>query len=157
MTIELRSLQRTELGALAKIHAVCFPTDGWTVRDFMELLAIRGATGHVAVGENDAIAGFILDIVGIDDAEILTLGTVPEARRRGIGRLLIDNLARRAKQKSVSRVLLEVASDNFAAIALYESYGFKLLGERPGYYRRPGGKIDAYIFALSLARTLDGA
>jgi ribosomal-protein-alanine N-acetyltransferase len=70
---------------------------------------------------------------------------------------MIDDLSRRARQKGAGRVLLEVAADNPAAIRLYETMGFALLGERPGYYRRPAGKTDAYIFALPLPRSLDGA
>ncbi|MGH6980732.1 MAG: GNAT family N-acetyltransferase [Stellaceae bacterium] len=153
MTEELRLLMRSELGALTRVHAECFPVDPWSVRDFMELLAIRGASGHLAVSPETGIAAFILDLIGPDDAEILTIGVAPASRRRGLGRALIDDLAKRARHKGARRVLLEVAADNHGAIALYNSIGFVLLGERPGYYRLPSGKADALIFGLSLSRT----
>jgi [ribosomal protein S18]-alanine N-acetyltransferase len=157
MSVEFRHLARTDLGALAKVHATCFPTEAWSVRDFMELLAIRGAGGRLAIAGDGGIAGFVVDLVGEIDAEILTLGVAPQARRQGIARALIDDLCRRARQKGARRVLLEVASDNEAAIGLYESCGFKLLGERPDYYRRPGGKMDGYILGLTLASAEDRA
>jgi len=117
----------------------------------MELLAIPGASGHVLAPEQNAgIQAFIVDVVLADDAEILTIGVVPEARRAGLARALIDDLARRARRKHARRIVLEVASDNFAAIRLYESKGFTLLGERPAYYRRARGKVDAYILGLPL-------
>jgi len=146
-----RLLSPTELGALGLVHARCFPDEAWTPRDFMDLLKIRGASGHVLAPEEDfGIQAFIVDVVVADDAEILTIGVVPESRRAGLARALIDDLARRARRKHASRIVLEVASDNFAAIRLYESSGFTLLGERPAYYRRPGGKVDAYILGLPL-------
>jgi ribosomal-protein-alanine N-acetyltransferase len=157
MSEELRVLVRSELGALTKVHAECFPVDPWSVRDFLELLAIRGASGHLAASPEANIAAFIVDLIGPDDAEILTLGVARAARRRGLARALIADLAKRARLKGARRLLLEVAADNQPAIALYSSIGFILLGERPGYYRLPSGKADALIFGLSLAKPTDNA
>lgn len=155
MTIDLRVLGRTDLGALSKVHADCFPIDPWSVRDFMELLAIRGASGHLAVSAEDGINAFILDLIGPEDAEILTIGVVPRARRRGLARRLIADLARRARQRGATRILLEVAADNDPAITLYTSAGFMLLGERPRYYHRPTGNTDAFVFGLPLVSRPD--
>ncbi|HEX4114080.1 MAG TPA: ribosomal protein S18-alanine N-acetyltransferase [Stellaceae bacterium] len=154
---EFRLLARSDLGALAKLHGHCFSVDPWTVRDFLELLAIRGASGHLAIGAEREIAGFILDLIGPEDAEILTIGVAPGARRHGIARALIANLAKRARQRGARRLLLEVAADNEAAIALYRSIGFILLGERPGYYRLPSGRADALIFGLLLSYDVEPA
>ncbi|HEY7989994.1 MAG TPA: GNAT family N-acetyltransferase [Stellaceae bacterium] len=155
MSEELRLLVRSELGAVSKVHAECFPVDPWSVRDFMELLAIRGASGHLVASSEAGITAFILDLIGPDDAEILTIGVAPAARRRGLARVLIADLMKRARHKGARRLLLEVAADNHGAIALYNSVGFVLLGERPGYYRLPSGKADALIFGVSLARTAE--
>jgi ribosomal-protein-alanine N-acetyltransferase len=54
-------------------------------------------------------------------------------------------------------LLLEVAADNDAAITLYKSSGFILLGERPGYYRLPTGRADALIFGHSLSYDVEPA
>jgi len=155
MSAELRLLVRSELGALAKLHAQCFPVDPWTVRDFMELLAIRGASGHLATAPEAGIEAFILDLIGPEDAEILTIGVAPGARRRGLARALIADLVKRARHRGARRVLLEVAAENQPAISLYSSAGFILLGERPGYYKSPSGRADALIFGLSLSRQAD--
>lgn len=153
MSEGLRLLVRSELGALSKVHAACFPVDPWAVRDFLELLAIRGASGHLASSAEIGIAAFILDLIGPEDAEILTLGVLPTARRGGLARALIADLVKRARHKGARRLLLEVAADNHGAIALYNSVGFVLLGERPGYYRLPSGKADALIFGRPLGQT----
>ena len=147
----LRSMTRVDFGALARLHAECFPDDAWQITDFMELLAIPGASGHIAGADSaHKIDGFILDLITQDEAEILTLGVAPAMRRRGIGRKLIDDLARRARKKGARRLVLEVATDNNAALRLYESSGFTPLGQRPGYYRRKNSNIDAFILGLSL-------
>jgi [ribosomal protein S18]-alanine N-acetyltransferase len=151
MTAQLRILARSELGALTKVHAECFPADPWNVRDFMELLTIAGASGRIAVSQTNGIEAFMLDLIGPEDAEILTIGVAPQARRRGLARTLIGDVARRARQKGARRVLLEVAADNEPAIALYVSSGFILLGERPRYYRRREGDVDAFVFGKYLS------
>jgi ribosomal-protein-alanine N-acetyltransferase len=46
-------------------------------------------------------------------------------------------------------VLLEVAEDNPAAIALYGNTGFAVVGRRPAYYRR---QIGPAVAALALRR-----
>src|SRR5262249_21469769 len=49
---------------------------------------------------------------------------VPEARRRGLGRLLVRRLAGWAAQAGATRAYLQVESGNAPAIALYERLGF---------------------------------
>lgn len=51
----------------------------------------------------------------------------PEYRRRGIARALLDTLP--------GIVCLEVRTDNDAAIALYDSWGLRVLKRIPGYYK----------------------
>jgi GNAT superfamily N-acetyltransferase len=49
--------------------------------------------------------------------------TAPHARRRGVGRALMNEVARRARAAGCSTMSLNVRTDNHAAIALYESFG----------------------------------
>jgi ribosomal-protein-alanine N-acetyltransferase len=56
-----------------------------------------------------------------------------------------------AAAQGATRLFLEVADDNAAALALYARAGFSEAGRRPGYYARPdGGRQDALILALNL-------
>ena len=52
----------------------------------------------------------------------------------------------------LSRVQLEVYTDNAAGIALYEKFGFEIEGTHRRYAFRDGGFVDAY----SMARLKDG-
>jgi ribosomal-protein-alanine N-acetyltransferase len=71
--------------------------------------------------------------------EIHTIGVDAAYQGQGIGRRLLDELLRFAGN---SVVYLEVRTDNAAAIALYESAGFAIVGLRRRYYRV--SRADAY-------------
>ena len=116
--------------ALALIHGQAFPAGGRWGADAIGLqLALPGAFGWI-----DAAGGMVLARVAADEAEILTLAVVPQARRQGLGgRLLRAAMADAALRGALSMVL-EVASANTAALALYARTGFAAVGRRPGYY-----------------------
>jgi [ribosomal protein S18]-alanine N-acetyltransferase len=71
--------------------------------------------------------------------EIHTIGVDPDYQGQGIGRRLLDALLEFA---AGGVVYLEVRTDNAAAIALYQSVGFRQIGLRRRYYRVSGA--DAY-------------
>ncbi|MEM1342501.1 MAG: GNAT family N-acetyltransferase, partial [Pseudomonadota bacterium] len=86
------------------------------------------------------------------EAEILTLAVQPEARRQGLGRLLVQELI--AQATGAERVFLEVAESNQAARALYAACGFEEIGRRPGYYAySDGGAEDALVMQLVRQKT----
>jgi ribosomal-protein-alanine N-acetyltransferase len=79
-------------------------------------------------------------VVGLE-ADILTVGVLPVARRLGIGTRLVHALLDEARLRGVTAAFLEVRVDNVAARALYEREGFRPVGMRRGYY--DGGRVDA--------------
>jgi ribosomal-protein-alanine N-acetyltransferase len=58
-----------------------------------------------------------------------------DRQRSGIARLLLDDLLGQAHNEGVTHTLLEVAVDNAPAQALYDRYGFEVVGVRRGYYQ----------------------
>ena len=151
MTRRLRAIDLIDIGALARLHAECFPDDRWDAAALAELLAMRGASGHLVEETADRQPlGMILDLILAEHAEILTLGVAPVARRSGIARAMLDDLFRRARLAGARSVGLEAAADNLAARRLYEACGFSQTGQRPGYYRRLDATVDALIFRRTL-------
>jgi [ribosomal protein S18]-alanine N-acetyltransferase len=69
-----------------------------------------------------------------DEAEILTFGVVPEARRRGHGGSLLREAIGAARAKGAGAMFLEVAAGNAPALALYAREGFAEVGRRRRYY-----------------------
>ena len=133
---------------LAAVHATAFAAP-WDASAFEALL------GQAAVVAIDRPDGFILLRTVADEAEILTLAVRPEARRQGVGRRLVDEGRQFAATQGVTRLFLEVAEDNAAALALYAGAGFVEAGRRRDYYARLDGvRADALILALNLAAAL---
>jgi len=74
--------------------------------------------------------------------EIHTIGVDPAAQRRGIARMMMDNICHIADLKDAP-VFLEVRVGNDPAIGLYERYGFTKQGIRKNYYQPSGA--DAHV------------
>jgi ribosomal-protein-alanine N-acetyltransferase len=147
---EVRPVGPFDLELLAALHAACF-ADAWSARSLAAMLAAPGTFGLLALAAEDEPAGFVLVRGAADEAEILSLGVLPAARRRGVGRRLLAAAIARLAAAGVRRLLLEVAESNEAARALYAGAGFSQVGRRPGYYRE-GPRLTA---ALIMARPLD--
>lgn len=121
---------------IADIHRSGFER-GWTVAE-IDSLARREDT-HISVarqvgGGGKPIVGFcICRSTGLE-AEILSISVEPNARRSGIGGLLMRESIRQLQRDRVSELFLEVDENNQAAILLYKRLGFLEVGARPGYY-----------------------
>jgi ribosomal-protein-alanine N-acetyltransferase len=138
----LELLHRKDIPALVELEEILFPGDSpWNWRMF----AAELEAGYFYVVHRDpdgVVDGYGgLAVVG-DESEVHTIGVRPAAQGAGIGRKLLRQLLSVAGDR---RVLLEVRTDNAAAIALYESEGFVMLGIRRRYYQPSGA--DAYTMA----------
>jgi RimJ/RimL family protein N-acetyltransferase len=71
-------------------------------------------------------------------------------RRRGIGRALLDQAVAWSRGVGVRKLELHVFPHNEAAIALYESFGFRREGYRKAHYRRGSGYVDAILMAYDV-------
>jgi ribosomal-protein-alanine N-acetyltransferase len=66
-----------------------------------------------------------------------------EQRRRGIAERLLSELFSVARAQGTQEAFLEVRRSNRGAQALYAKFGFRLIGERRGYY---ADQEDALVF-----------
>jgi ribosomal-protein-alanine N-acetyltransferase len=97
------------------------------------------------------VLGYALAWWIIDELQLLALATLPESRQRGVGRRLLAEVVAWAGAAGGQRVTLEVARNNGAARALYESAGFTCFHVRQGYYQQSGE--DALELELLLSAT----
>lgn len=150
---ELRRAGRFDAALLAALQAEAFGdsagTERWEARSLEALLAAPDCLGLIAASGGRPL-GFGLARLAADEAEILSLGVVPAARRLGLGRALLDALVARTRAQGAGTLFLEVAADNPGAIGLYAAAGFRRVGRRPGYYGRPDSAVDALILRLDL-------
>lgn len=137
--------------ALSGLHAPLFDQP-WDSATFSQLLSHPGATSFLArAGDPPEVVGFILGRLVADEAEILSLGVKKEWQRLGIGRRLVEALARAAKKADVHRLYLEVSVNNGPALLLYKRLGFEECGRRKGYYEHMGAPAED---AINLSRAL---
>ena len=121
--------------------------DTWSEAAVGSVLATPGAFGFIAL-DCDIPEAFILCRAAAGECEVLALGTVPERRRQGTARRLVELASAQAGDLGAPRMVLEVAEDNSAARDLYAGCGFSMVGRRARYYRRPSGRhADALILS----------
>ncbi|MBR4892042.1 MAG: ribosomal protein S18-alanine N-acetyltransferase [Alphaproteobacteria bacterium] len=115
------------LNTIANLHQLCFPHKPWTADDFADL---KKSGCEIIASQN----GFIVYRATLDEAEIITIGVHPEARKTGIASAMIGIVEGELKKAGVKTIFLEVAEDNTPARKLYESNGFVQIGVRTKYY-----------------------
>ena len=138
--------------AMAPTHAEAFEI-GWSAAELADCLTAPGGFGFIAAARLDApmVAGFVLARAIAGEAEILTIAVAKAHRGRGVARALMRAAADRAVACGAMTLFLEVATDNLAALALYEGLGFQAAGVRRAYYRRPGRPAgDAIVLRRDL-------
>jgi L-phenylalanine/L-methionine N-acetyltransferase len=73
-----------------------------------------------------------------------------DARRRGVGRALLEAAVEWARRGRVRKLELHVFPHNEPAIRLYESFGFVREGYRKQHYLRGGEYVDAILMAYEV-------
>jgi len=133
---------------LAALHGRCFPPgECWNAAAMESLLGMPGCIALVAHAPDEVPEGLAMLRVAADEAELLTLGVVPERRRAGVGRRLLDEVRHVGREAGAHRLFLEVSVANQAAASLYETAGFAETGRRRRYY--PDGS-DALVLVSAL-------
>ncbi|MFO0994356.1 MAG: tRNA (adenosine(37)-N6)-threonylcarbamoyltransferase complex dimerization subunit type 1 TsaB [Hyphomicrobiales bacterium] len=138
--VEIVLAKADDAARLSQLHAACFATV-WSTADIARLLAMPGAFCVIAQQKGEAV-GFLLLRVAGDEAEIISIGTRPESRRQGIGAKLIDAAVELLGTQKTTRLLIEVADSNDAALALYRKFGFATVGRRRDYYQHADGRRE---------------
>lgn len=90
--------------------------------------------------------GFAFGVCVSGECELYRIAVLPEHRSRGLAYSLIRRFLSACKGRGGETVVLEVASRNSHAIALYEKCGFTEITRRPCYYRGD----DAIVMWLKL-------
>lgn len=119
-------------------------SDPWSTQDFRDCVTF--ALFLVAEDARERVAGYVVALEAADEGEILNLAVAPAERRRGLGRTLVEAMLDALRTRDVRQVYLEVRESNASARALYASRGFKEVGRRKAYYRRP--VEDAIVLRL---------
>lgn len=155
--MNLRELTPADAPRCAELEKVLFPGETpWTeavfeqemAQPFNFYLGVEGALDPTAPeeGEDPVLLGYagigMMGPAADPEFEIHTIGVDPKAQRRGIARMMMDNICYIADLKSAP-IFLEVRVGNDSAIELYRRYGFSIEGIRRNYYQPSGA--DAHV------------
>jgi ribosomal protein S18 acetylase RimI-like enzyme len=129
---EIRLLTEDEYPAAA---AVLAPATGkGTSEAALEKIAAYGSESKFAVYggflERDLVAAYVLRRDGMAN-DVALIAVVPEQRKRGIGKILLQDALRRSGKRPLA------AETDEDALGFYKACGFKLVGRRP----HPSGVI----------------
>jgi [ribosomal protein S18]-alanine N-acetyltransferase len=141
----IREARPGDLRRLWELDRICFePGIAYSRGEIRRFLDQPGARCIVAES-GDGIDGFALGYPGPPDlARVVTLDVRPDARRRGLGKELLERLLADLAAAGARRPLLEVDVRNTGAIAFYRTLGFSTTGRIPDYY---GPGLDAFEMA----------
>jgi ribosomal-protein-alanine N-acetyltransferase len=137
-------------GIISVMHEACFE-ETWNEKSVSKILNMAGTIGLITGAEKERPQAFILLRVAADEAEIISIGVIPTARKKGLASTLLLEAIKRAAIRNAKKMFFEVAHDNTGARALYEKFEFQIVGKRPKYYTRLLKKVDAVIYKLNIS------
>lgn len=125
--LDVREAGQDEAHDLARVIATSFgQSDDHMAEDIVRDMTVEGERYFLARlgGEPNEPVGAFKIFVDKPKAYIYAFGVLPEYRRRGYGREILEDILPRLFAEGWTAVGLEVDADNFPAQALYRSVGF---------------------------------
>ena len=146
--ITFREANAFDLPVFVSLDKELFPYSPWSASQYKEEFSTPTRHFVVAIDEQQSIVGYAgVFAPGAAEADILTVGVVPEHRGKGIAKALMGLITDWAKVQGSTAMMLEVKVDNPEAIGLYESLGYSKLNIRKDYF---GTSLDAQVMRLEL-------
>jgi [ribosomal protein S18]-alanine N-acetyltransferase len=120
----------------------------WTEAQYQQIFQGGPRRVMLLVEEANRLRGFLVASSIGNDWEIENVVVDDSARRRGFGRILLQQLIAQAHAQHAESIHLEVRESNDSARALYKKCAFVETGRRKSYFRNPSE--DAILYRLSL-------
>lgn len=143
MTLVIRSARADDSERLAPLLAqLGYPAEPAAVSDWLDRLLSSGAdTVLIAVLDGEAAGLLCLHLLSVihdprDFAWITALVVSERARRRGVGRRLVERAEEVARECECTRVVVTTHLRRGDAHAFYEGLGFEFTGRRYVRYLR---------------------
>lgn len=130
----IKELKESEIPFIARIEEKCF-SKPWSEDSIRSSFENKANRFYIAEKDGEIIAYIGLS-VSVDEGYILNVATLPEYRRQGIAKALINYIINMCSDK-LRFITLEVRPSNTSAVKLYEGFGFEKVGERKNYYSNP--------------------
>jgi ribosomal-protein-alanine N-acetyltransferase len=145
--IAVEPMTLDDLPEVLAIERAAF-TSPWTEDNFRHEVEDNPLAWNLVARDGRKIVAFACTYVVSDELMINDLAVDASERRRGVGSTILRQLLDGARIRGCRRATLEVRPGNRAARALYEGFGFAVVGVRPAYYADTGE--DALLLTCAL-------
>ena len=95
---------------------------------------IHSGECYVAFQDGKIIGAYVLLRRVESIMEIMNIAVKEEMQNKGIGKLLIADAARRAKDKGMKKLLVGTGNSGLKQLAFYQKCGFKEVGIKKDYF-----------------------
>lgn len=145
--IHIRWMIRRDMPEVLAIEQGSFEFP-WAEDDFTRCLRQRNCIGMVAEADG-RVAGFMIYELNKSQLHVLNFAVRPDARRRSIGRQMVEKLLGKLSQQRRTRITLEVRETNLAAQVFFRNAGFRAVSVLRDYY--DDTTEDAYVMHFQFA------
>jgi ribosomal-protein-alanine N-acetyltransferase len=135
--VRIAPFRRRHLRSVVRIEEEAYPRP-WSATLFLSELAQRSSRRYTVATIGPIVLGYAGLMMVDDEGHVTTLTVDPGWHHRGIGTVLLADLARAAPGLGVRHLTLEVRVGNTPAQALYRRFGFAPVGVRKNYYAETG-------------------
>lgn len=143
--LEITKMELSDLDEISSTLTSCFD-NFWNYNILKSELGNTNSK-YIVAKLNNEIVGFAGIINTLDQMEITNIVVRKDMRNQGIGNTLLNELIKLTIDSKMNTIFLEVNSNNFSAIKLYEKNGFKQVGLRKKYYNNTD---DAILMNLKI-------
>ena len=146
--ITYRDANSFDIPVLVSLDKELFPYSPWSAGQYRGEISAPTRLFVVALDDASSVIGYAgVFAPGGAEADVLTVGVVPQHRGQGIARELMARITQWAIDQGSIAMMLEVKTDNVEAISLYESLGYTKLNVRKDYF---GSGLDALVMRKEL-------
>lgn len=137
----IRPMLDKDIAGVAAVESASFPAP-WSESIFAYEMT-NPLANYLVLEHKRGIIGYSGYWLVLGEAQVTNIALYKNFRGQGLGRKLVTALMQKAQMDGAENILLEVRRSNSVAQKLYESLGFRLIGERKGYYQDNGE--DAFL------------
>jgi len=144
----VRDYKPEDFESLWRMDQECFPPGiSYSKQELRSFMRHRGSFTLVATDAKEELQGFIVAHCGAT-GHVITIDVGPNARRSGVGSLLLRAAEKRMRAARCRAVGLETAVDNVPALSFYKRHGYDVVRTWPRYY---SNGVDALVLEKDLS------
>lgn len=146
MTPTIRRIKPSDTASVLAIEAAVF-SNAWDEQLLRTLMCRTDVSGYVAV-DGDAVLGFLVYRLYSSHFEVINLAVDPQFQRKGVGAVLLDQLARRLMPGGRWRIVLTADEHKEGVLTFLQACGYRATGLERNAFSDPDR--DGYVFERRL-------